>query len=87
MVNKIESIKVFMVWRGNTGTKQEINEEISVMITLIEMKQSEVADMDGYIRFIEDVIFKEAEVLLIRRNQTYENLGEECSKQRKMLMQ
>ena len=57
------------------------------MITLIEMKQSEVADMDGYIRFIEDVIFKEAEVLLIRRNQLYENLGEECSKQRKMLMQ
>lgn len=59
-----------MVWWGNTGTKQEINKEIPVMITIIEMKQSEVVDMDGYIRFIEGVIFKEAEMLLIRRSQT-----------------
>ena len=33
------------------------------MITIIEMKQSEVVDMDGDIRFIETVIFKEAEIL------------------------
>lgn len=76
-----------MVWQGNTGTKQEINKEISVMITIIEVKQSEVVDMDGDIKFLENVIFKEAEILLIRRSQTYENLGEECFKQRKMLMQ
>lgn len=59
-----------MVWWGNAGTKQEINKEIPVMITIIEMKQSEVVDMDGYIRFIEGVTFKEAEMLLIRRSQT-----------------
>ena len=88
MVNKIDSVYPSIYGlAGNTGTKQEINKEISVMITILEMKQSEVVDMDGDIRFIETVTFKEAEILYIRRSQTYENLGEECSKQRKMLMQ
>lgn len=37
---------------GKRSTKQEINKEIPVMITIIEMKQSEVVDMDGYTRFM-----------------------------------
>ena len=64
MVNKIDSVYPSIYGLAvNTVTKQEINKEISVMITIIEMKQSEVVDMDGDIRFIETVIFKEAEIL------------------------
>lgn len=74
----------------SSGEKQAlsnklINKKISMIVTVTEIKQSHMVDMDDYLRFTQEVILKKTETLMTRRSQPYENPGEQCFRQRNTL--